>query len=152
LSEDPPIGKSDQDQLVVPLHAEQVEVGRVEREKGQVKISTVTRFREHVVDEMLSKEYFDVKHVAVDRIVDAMPDIRQEGDTTIVPIVEEVLVIEKRLRVKQEVHITRIKTTARHQETIVLREQEAVVTRTGENAVDDKKDVSSNKNGDDDGK
>jgi stress response protein YsnF len=59
-----------------------------------------------------------------------MPSVRQEGDVTIIPVVEEILVVERRLVLKEEVHIRRIKTTERHQEQIKLRRQEATVSRT----------------------
>jgi len=39
--------------------------------------------------------------------VDRMPDIRTENGVTIVPVVEEVLVVEKRLVLKEELHIRR---------------------------------------------
>jgi stress response protein YsnF len=151
LNKDPPIDDSDRQELVVPLHAEQIDVERVKRETGRVKISTVTHLREHLVDEALSEEHVQVTHVDVGRVIDIMPDIRVEGDTTIVPVVEEVLVVEKRLLLKQEVHITRIRTTTRHQETVVLREQEAIVTRTGRGATDDENKSTLNENGEDNG-
>jgi stress response protein YsnF len=43
--------------------------------------------------------------------------------------VEEVLVVERRLVLKEEVHIRRVRTTERHKEMVMLRYQEAVVTR-----------------------
>lgn len=46
------------------------------------------------------------------------------------PVVEEVLVVERRLWLKEEVHNRRIRTTEQHHETVQLREQEAVITRT----------------------
>ena len=55
--------------------------------------------------------------------------ISQEGDTTIIPVVEEIVVVERRLVLKEEVRIRRVSTTEQHQETVVLREQEAVITR-----------------------
>ena len=58
-----------------------------------------------------------------------MPEARQEGDTTIIPIVEEVLVVERQLVLKEEVRIRRVRTTEHHKETVKLRYQEAVVTR-----------------------
>ena len=58
-----------------------------------------------------------------------MPEVRQEGDTTIIPIVEEILVVERRLVLKEEVHIRRVRTTEHHKEAVMLRYQEAVVTR-----------------------
>ena len=58
-----------------------------------------------------------------------MPTISQEGDTTIIPVVEEIVVVERRLVLKEEVRIRRVSTKDQHQETVVLREQEAVITR-----------------------
>ena len=58
-----------------------------------------------------------------------MPPVREEGDTIVVPIVEEVLVVERRLFLKEEVSIRRVRSTERHQETVTVRHQEAVVTR-----------------------
>jgi stress response protein YsnF len=72
----------------------------------------------------------EVERVPVDRPVDAMPSIRQEGEVTIIPVVEEVLKVERCLVLKEEVHIRRVKTTERHQEQVTLRKQEVLVSRT----------------------
>ena len=54
---------------------------------------------------------------------------RTEGDITIVPVVEEVLVVEKRLMLKEELHIrTRTETTTIEQP-VTLRRQRATVDR-----------------------
>jgi stress response protein YsnF len=58
-----------------------------------------------------------------------MPAIREEGDTIVIPIVEEVLVVERRLFLKEEVRVRRVSSTERHQESVTLRHHEAVVTR-----------------------
>lgn len=65
----------------------------------------------------------------IGRIVDAVPHIREEGDTTIMPVVEEILVVERRLILKEEVRIRRIHVSNHHREMVTLREQEAVITR-----------------------
>ena len=57
------------------------------------------------------------------------PVTRVVGDTTIIPIVEEVLYTEKRLILKEEIHITRRRTTEHFHDTVTFRHQEAVVTR-----------------------
>ena len=49
----------------------------------------------------------EVKRVPVRRLIDKPVEPRQEGDTWIVPLVEEVLVVEKRLLLREELHITR---------------------------------------------
>ena len=66
----------------------------------------------------------------VGRVVETTPDIRQEGDVTIVPVMEEVLVLERRLVLKEEVRIRRVRTIEAHRETVRLRFQEATVTRS----------------------
>ncbi len=148
MQEDQPIRNADLDQLVVPLHAEQLDVTRSKRETGRVHISTVTSFREQAVDEMLAEEHALVERVDVGRIIDAMPDIRQEGEVTIIPVVEEVLVVERRLSLKQEIRVSRVRTTSRHQETVVLRQQQAVVERTRHEDDGDVDSETSNLSGD----
>ena len=49
---------------------------------------------------------------------------------TIVPVVEEVVVIERRLRLVEEVHIRQVQSSTTHVETVKLREQHVVVTRS----------------------
>jgi stress response protein YsnF len=58
-----------------------------------------------------------------------MPPIREEGDTTVMPVVEEVVVVERRLVLKEEIRIRRVRTTEHHRENVVVRTQDAVITR-----------------------
>ena len=113
----------------VQLVAEDLSVSKETRETGRVRISTHTREREVLIDENLARERVEIETVPVGQKVDAMPEVRQEGDATIVPVVEEVLVVERHLMLKEEIHIKRVRSTERHQEKVALRHQEAVVTR-----------------------
>ncbi len=114
---------------MLPLYGEDIAVSRRTVERATVRVATVTHRRDHVIDEMLAHEGVEVTHVPIGRIVDAVPPVREEGDVTIMSVVEEVIVVERRLQLKEEVHIRRIRTTEKHLETVVLREQEATVTR-----------------------
>ena len=71
------------------------------------------------------KDKVEVRHVAIERFIDSPAQVRIEGDTTIVPVMEEVLV--KKLRLKEEVHIRRDSevVTKTHRET--LRREEVTV-------------------------
>ena len=124
---------------IIPVYVEDVAVARRKVETAIVRVVTQTRTREHPVDETLTHERVEVERVPVGRMVDAAPAIREEGDLTIIPVVEEVVVVERRYLLKEEVHIRRVRTTEQHVETIVVREQEAVITRTptGERTVGD---------------
>jgi len=70
----------------------------------------------------------EIERTPMARHVEAMPAIREEGDTVVIPIVEEVLVVERRLFLKEEVRVRRVRSTEIHQETVTLRHHEAVVT------------------------
>ena len=111
------------------LAAEELSVAKEKVETGRVRISTRTHEREALVDENLARERIEIETVPVGLRIDAVPEVRQEGDTTIIPVVEEVLVVERQLMLKEEIRIKRVRTTERHQEKVMLRHQEAVVTR-----------------------
>ena len=116
--------------VTLEVAAEELVVTRRRVEKALVRVATATREREQLVDEELTHERVEVTHVPIGRAVDAVPPVREEGDVTILPVVEEVVVIERRLMLKEEIHIRRLRTTERHREVVLLREQEAVITRT----------------------
>ena len=116
------------DETVVPLLAEEVAVSKQVVETGRVQVARVTHQREQLIDELLAHETVEIERTPIERHVEAMPAVREEGDTIVVPIVEEVLVIERRLFLKEEVRIRRVRSTERHQESVTLRHQEAVVT------------------------
>jgi stress response protein YsnF len=117
------------DQVVIPIHAEEVSIGKRQVVTGRLKVSTITHSREELVEELLRKERVEVERVPMGHIVQEVPRVRQEGDLTIIPVVEETVFIERRLVLKEEVRIRRIHETQNYQECVVLRTQEAVITR-----------------------
>ena len=120
----------DTDPLVVPLHAEEVSVAKRRVITGQVKVGTVTKESEQLVEELLEHEHVEIERIAVGKEVDEAPAVRQEGDTLIIPILEEIVVVERRLLLKEEVRVRRTREKQPYQERVVIRKQEAVITRT----------------------
>jgi uncharacterized protein (TIGR02271 family) len=116
-------------ETVLPLLAEEVAVSKQVVETGRVQVSRVTREREQLIDELLTHETVEIDRTPIGRQVDRVPPIIDEGDTVVIPIVEEVLVVERRLFLKEEVRVRRVHSTERHQESVTLRHHEAVVTR-----------------------
>ena len=115
--------------LHIPLHEEEVSLSRREIKKANVQVALVTGTREQLIDEELTHVRVEIERVPIDRTVEVAPPTRQEGDITIIPVVEEIVVVERRLALKEEVRVRRVSTKEQHQETLVLRQQEAVVTR-----------------------
>ncbi len=114
---------------VLPLHKEDVAVSKRVR-KTLVRATRTTSTRDTVVEEELHHDQVVVERVAIGRVVDAVPPVRQEGDVTILSVVEEVVVVERRLVLKEEVHLRRVSTTEHHVETVTLREQDVAISRT----------------------
>jgi uncharacterized protein (TIGR02271 family) len=113
--------------LVVPIIEETLDVQKRTVDRGGVRVRKIVYENEEVIDEPLWQEEVDVQHVAVNREVDAPTAARQDGDTLIVPIFEEELVIQKRLILREEVHITRRRTQVRDTRRVILRGEEAIV-------------------------
>ena len=116
----------------VPVIEEQLAVGTRTVDTGRgVRIHKTVSEQPVTIDEALLREEVEVRHVAVDRIVaaDEVPATRYEGDTLIIPILEEVMVLERRLRIKEELHITRHQRHERHAETVMLKSEQVSVER-----------------------
>ncbi|MFC0132907.1 YsnF/AvaK domain-containing protein [Massilia eurypsychrophila] len=118
--------------LTIPLHQEQVDVSIRTVDTGRgVRVTTSVSEHPFEVDETLHHDDVEISHVAVGQFVTGtdVPAPRYEGDTYIIPIIEEVLVVERRLRIKEEVHITKVKREDRHTETVFLKAEQVRVER-----------------------
>lgn len=114
---------------VIPLAREQLEVGKRKVQTGGVRVATHTREREEIVDIPLEREEVVVERVPVGKVVDVLPRMRQEGETLIVPLVEEVLVVEKRLVLREEVRLTTRRSQMHQPQRVMLRSEEAQIER-----------------------
>lgn len=87
------------------------------------------------IDELLTHDEIMVTHVPMDRIfaLDQSPVARYEGTTLIVPVLEEVAVVEKRLHLKEEIHIEKRRVAELHQESVSLKSEEVSIERFDEN-------------------
>lgn len=113
----------------IPLVEEQISVTKREVERGRVRVTKTVQEREEVVDVGLMEEEVEVNRVPVNRLVDQTEAVRHEGDTMIVPVYEEVLVVRKRLMLKEELHITRNRREVNRPQTVTVRREEVEVER-----------------------
>lgn len=94
----------------IPLYAEQVQVTREDVISDRVRVTTSVEERSILVEDDVERGALHIERVPVDLPVQSAPAPRQEGDTLIVSLVEERLVVEKRLFVVEELRITRTST------------------------------------------
>ena len=123
-----------QRELHIPVTQEVLHVGKrlVETGRGVRLHKTVTETVVRI-DEPLMQQGLDIEHVAINAWVEgSLPVQRHEGDTLVVPVLEEVLVVEKRLRLKEEIRITAKAGTRIASERVTLREEQVEVQRFDE--------------------
>ena len=106
---------------VIPLVEETLNVTTRLVDTARVRLTKGITERQETVDEPLTRTEVDVRHVEIGQFVDAAPAVRHEGDVMIIPVLEEVLVVEKRLRLKEEIHVTQRQTQYRAPQTVTLR-------------------------------
>jgi stress response protein YsnF len=114
---------------VIPLAEEEVRVGKREITTGRVQVRTLVDIVQEQVRVSLEEETVEVTCVPVGRDIDQAPEVRTENGVTIVPVIEEVLVVEKRLVLKEELHIRRVTRTEDMEVPVELRKQRAEVER-----------------------
>ena len=121
-------------QTVVPVIEEQVKVRKRVVESGRVQIIKRVEERQQLVDEPLYKDEVEVQRIAINRPIDRAVQPREVGNVLIIPVVEEVLVVEKRLILKEELHVRRKKMQTRQPQRITLRGERAEIKRINSSA------------------
>jgi uncharacterized protein (TIGR02271 family) len=112
--------------VVLPVVREVATVGKRRIDTGRgVRVTKTVLEHQEIVDEPLERDELVVERVVIDRVVDSgqLPSARQEGDVTIVPVLEEVIVTQKRIILKEELRITRVRRTVRDPQRVSLRRE-----------------------------
>lgn len=119
--------------LVIPVVEERLEVSRERVETGRVRIIKSVEAREVVVDDPLKRESVRVEHVPINQVVTgAVPQVREEGDVTVIPILEERVVTRTELVLVEEVRIHRDHSEYHDPQRVTLRKEAVAVERFGE--------------------
>jgi stress response protein YsnF len=120
----------DSDDLkTIPVIEERAVVRKHVTAQDAVRVRTIVHVDEEVVDTTVSAEEIDVERVVLDQWLEAPVPVRQEGDTTIITLHQEVVVTEKRLKAIGEVRMTKRLVARPASERVALRREEAVVER-----------------------
>lgn len=122
--------RAEAEHVRVPLVEETVHIGKREVETGRVRIHKTVQHDTQTVDLPLLYEHVEVERVPIERYVSEPPPVREEGDVLVVPCVEEVLVVEKRLLLREELRVTRSRETRHRPQEVTVRREEVEVERT----------------------
>jgi len=113
---------------------EKINIDKKSIVSGKVIIRKKVSEEEEVVAVPITHEEVEIKKIAINNYVEEAPQIRYEGDTTIIPVIKEVLVVEKKLLLVEEVHVTKRIVQKTKEHTIPLRKEEIEVERYTRNS------------------
>jgi len=99
------------DDLRIPIVEEEASVTKRAVDLEHVSVRIGAEEEQVVVRDQVRHEQVEVTRVPINREVAEAPSVRTEGDLTIVPVLEERLVVEKRLFLVEELHLRRSETT-----------------------------------------
>src|SRR5712672_4402770 len=116
----------------IPVFEEEVIVDKHSVVTGRVRVRTITESVDDVARATLEEQNIEIRRVPIDQVVDTPPSVRTEGDITIIPVLEEVLVVEKRLLLKEELHIRPHTESEVIEKPITRRKQRVIVDRIPE--------------------
>jgi uncharacterized protein (TIGR02271 family) len=115
--------------LVLPVVEETLTVETRAVETGRVRIRKVVHEREELVDPPLRREEVIIERVPINRVVEGPLPVRYDGDTMIISLLEEVLVVETRLLLKEEVRITTRRTETHRPVPVTVRREDVTIER-----------------------
>jgi uncharacterized protein (TIGR02271 family) len=115
--------------LILPVVEEQVRVGKRTVEQGRVRVRKRVRERVETVEEPVMHEEVLVERVPVGRLVETPPGVHREGETIVIPVMAEVLVVQKRLMLKEEVRVTMRRREVYEEHEVTLRAEEVTIER-----------------------
>jgi uncharacterized protein (TIGR02271 family) len=117
------------DEAVLRLLVEELSVDKQRVETGRLRVRRVTQERTEEVGYDVEHIEAQFERVPVGRIVDERPVMRETEDTIVIPVVEEIVVVERRLILKEEIHVRKTRRVERKSEQVTLRTQQAEVLR-----------------------
>jgi uncharacterized protein (TIGR02271 family) len=117
------------DEARIPIAQEELAVSSRTVETARVRVSKVVHEQETPVQGSVRDETVEVQRIAMRREVAGPLDAHMDGEWLVIPVVEEVAVVQKRWILKEELRLRRRSIERRFEEKVVLKSEEAVVER-----------------------
>lgn len=116
--------------VIIPVIEETLHLDKRVIKTGGVRITKTLHEWIETVDEPLLKEEVTIERRPVERLLDGdEPAARYEGETLVISVVEEVLTVQKRRLLREEVRITRRARQTRQPQEVTLRREQVTVER-----------------------
>jgi uncharacterized protein (TIGR02271 family) len=116
--------------VTIPLIEEELAVEKMVVPDGRVEVRTRTEVEKENLDVDLVQQDVEIERIPLNQVVDAAPPVRTEGETTIIPVLEERLVVTKQLILVEEIRMTRKSSVHTQSVSAELRKQRVSVERS----------------------
>ncbi|MEO8597527.1 MAG: DUF2382 domain-containing protein [Candidatus Solibacter sp.] len=121
--------QNEREEVIVPVVEEEIDATTRAIKTGAVRVDKHVEKRIRKIETPLLHENVEVRRVPVNRVVDRAPKTQRTGDTVIIPVVEEELVVTKRLVLKEEIHLITHRTRDRAIQEVELNRESAEIRR-----------------------
>ncbi|HEX4769898.1 MAG TPA: DUF2382 domain-containing protein [Bryobacteraceae bacterium] len=116
-------------EVVVPVIREEVSADAIPVVTGGVRVTKRVESHDEIIEQELRKSRVEVKRVKMDRVVDGPQPTKRVGKTLIIPVVSEVLHVEKQWVVTEEIHVTEIEEREAVQNKVSVNNETAKIER-----------------------
>lgn len=130
----PPV--NDAAAIIVPVIQEEVTFDKQIVETAKIRISKRVSQHEQLIDVPFFREQVSVERIPVNQVVEAAPQVRHEGDTMIIPVVEEQIFYQKRLVLVEELRVRKQIIEEHQPQQITLMKEEVEINRTATTAAE----------------
>jgi uncharacterized protein (TIGR02271 family) len=117
-------------ELRVPVMEERLEVDIHQIDRGEIRVHKTVEETEEVRRGPLTREDVQVVRVKVNRPVAAPEQRHQDGDWLVIPVMEEIFVVQKQLVVTEEIRIREQSVTEEHEIRETVRRERATIEDT----------------------
>ena len=119
-------------EYVVPVVSEELHADAIPVETGSVRVVKRVEGHDEVLQQELRKGRVEVRRIKTDRVVDGPQQVQRNGKTMIIPVVSEVLRVEKQWVVTEEIHITQIEEKETVEQRVTVNREVAEIERVDE--------------------
>ncbi len=115
------------EEAVIPVVEEQVDVAKREAVGRTVTVTTTPVTERHTVSEPVTRESVTVERVPIGKVVEEVPEVTEDGDLTVIPVVEERITIVKELVLAEEIHLRRVREETVDEQEVELRRSNVTI-------------------------
>lgn len=123
----------DQGEIVIPVLAESLHVDTASVPTGGVRVIKRTVTDQQMLDHHLRTENVEVKRIPMNQVVDGPQPTVQTDEEIIIPVVQEVLKIERQWVLTEEIHILKTAKVIHFQEPIGVDHEVVTIERLESN-------------------